>query len=136
MNTINPEIDQTKVTVLIVDDIPLNVMLIEKMLGQYQFRKLSANSGEAALDIVSKEHPDLILLDLMMPGIDGYEVISRLRADDKSKDTPIIVLSALNSNDDIQKAMRLGANEFITKPVVMDKLLSHVSNYINKTVNH
>ena len=67
----------------------------------------------------------------MMPGIDGFEVIRRLRADDETKDLPIIILSALNSEQDISKGFQLGANDFINKPIIMEKLLSSVTTQIN-----
>lgn len=124
---INPSIDQSQITILVVDDIPLNVLLIQKMLGKYQFNILTANDGQAALDTIASQKVDLVLLDLMMPGIDGYEVITRLRADDKTKELPIVILSALNSNDDVTKGFNLGANDFITKPIIMDKLLTCVA---------
>lgn len=124
---INPSIDQSQITILVVDDIPLNVLLIQKMLGKYQFNILTANDGQAALDTIASQKVDLVLLDLMMPGIDGYEVITRLRADEKTKELPIVILSALNSNDDVTKGFNLGANDFITKPIIMDKLLTCVA---------
>ena len=77
------------------------------------------------------EAPDLLLLDLMMPGIDGFEVIRRLRSSDDTKDLPIIILSALNSEQDISKGFQLGANDFINKPIIMEKLINSVTTQIN-----
>lgn len=128
---INPGIDVDKLNVLVVDDVPLNVLLIKKMLSQYTFQLDTANSGQAALDIIAKDKPDLLLLDLIMPGIDGFEVIRRLRADEKTKTLPIIIFSALNSEADIAKAFKLGANDFINKPVIMERLINSVSTQIN-----
>lgn len=128
---INPGIDVDKLTVLVVDDVPLNVLLIKKMLSQYTFQLKTANSGQAALDIIAQDMPDLLLLDLMMPGIDGFEVIRRLRADEKTKKLPIIILSALNSEADIVKGFKLGANDFINKPIIMEKLINSVTTQIN-----
>ena len=122
-NYITPGIDVESLSVLVVDDVPLNILLIKKMLSQYTFEIRTANGGQAALD--------LVLLDLMMPGIDGFEVIRRLRADDATKDLPIIILSALNSEQDISKGFQLGANDFINKPIIMEKLLSSVTTQIN-----
>lgn len=129
---INPGIDVDKLKVLIVDDVALNVLLIKKMLSQYTFQIRTANSGQTALDSIAADMPDLILLDLMMPGIDGFEVISRLRADEATKDIPIIILSALNSEADISRGFKLGANDFINKPVIMEKLINSVTSQINK----
>ena len=128
---INPGIDVDSLKVLVVDDVPLNVLLIKKMLSQYTFKLQTANSGQAALDAIAKDKPDLLLLDLMMPGIDGFEVIRRLRADEKTKTLPIIILSALNSEADIVKGFKLGANDFINKPVIMERLINSVTTQIN-----
>ncbi|MBQ6965207.1 MAG: response regulator [Bacteroidaceae bacterium] len=130
-NNITPGIDVDSLSVLIVDDVPLNILLIKKMLSQYTFEIRTANSGQAALDAIAQKKPDLLLLDLMMPGIDGFEVIKRLRANDDTKDLPIVILSALNSEQDISKGFQLGANDFINKPIIMEKLLSSVTTQIN-----
>lgn len=128
---INPGIDVESLRVMVVDDVPLNVLLIKKMLSQYTFKLITANSGQSALDQIEKQIPDLLLLDLMMPGIDGFEVIRRLRSDEKTKELPIIILSALNSEADIVKGFQLGANDFINKPIIMEKLLNSVTTQIN-----
>lgn len=130
-NYITPGIDVDSLSVLVVDDVPLNILLIKKMLSQYTFEIRTANGGQAALDAIAQKMPNLVLLDLMMPGIDGFEVIRRLRADEKTKDLPIIILSALNSEQDISKGFQLGANDFINKPIIMEKLLSSVTTQIN-----
>ena len=128
---ITPGINVESLSVLVVDDVPLNILLIKKMLSQYTFEIRTANGGQAALDAIAQKKPDLLLLDLMMPGIDGFEVIKRLRADEATKDLPIIILSALNSEQDISKGFQLGANDFINKPIIMEKLLSSVTTQIN-----
>lgn len=130
-NLIAPGIDVDSLSVLIVDDVPLNILLIKKMLSRYTFEIRTANGGQAALDAIAQKKPDLLLLDLMMPGIDGFEVIRRLSASDETKDLPIIILSALNSEQDISKGFQLGANDFINKPIIMEKLLSSVTTQIN-----
>ncbi|MBR0290811.1 MAG: response regulator [Bacteroidales bacterium] len=118
--------DYSKFLVLAVDDIPLNLLLVQKMLGRFNFRIKTAANGEQALQAVAAEKPDLILLDLMMPVLDGFEVIRRLRADPATADIRIVILSALNSNDDVVKGFNVGANDFIMKPIIMEKLLSCV----------
>ena len=130
-NYITPGIDVDSLSVLVVDDVPLNILLIKKMLSQYTFEIRTANGGQAALDAIAQKKPNLVLLDLMMPGIDGFEVIRRLRAADDTKDLPTIILSALNSEQDISKGFQLGANDFINKPIIMEKLLSSVTTQIN-----
>ena len=131
---LNPNIDAGKTSVLIVDDIPINVTLIEKMLKPFHFVIEKANDGQTALDIVADKKPDLILLDLMMPGINGYDVIRQLRSQEETKLLPIIVISALNSNEDVVKGYRLGANDFLTKPIIMDRLHTSVVTQLNKAL--
>ena len=118
--------DYSMFNVLAVDDIPLNLLLVQKMLSRFNFQMRTAANGQQALDAVAAKKPDLILLDLMMPGIDGFEVIRRLRADPATADIQIVILSALNSNEDIVKGFNVGANDFIMKPIIMEKLLSCV----------
>lgn len=130
--SINTEVDQSQVTILVVDDIPLNVLLIRKMLGKFKFNILTANNGQAALDTVAANNVDLVLLDLMMPGMDGYEVLTRLRNQEETKELPVVILSALNSSDDVTKGFQLGANDFITKPIIMERLLTCVATQANQ----
>ena len=120
--------DYSKYNVLAVDDIPLNLVLVQKMLSRFNFQMRTAANGQLALDAVAEKKPDLILLDLMMPGIDGFEVIRRLRANPETADIQIIILSALNSNEVVVKGFNVGANDFIMKPIIMEKLLSCVVN--------
>lgn len=131
---LNPNIDACKTSVLIVDDIPINVTLIEKMLKPFHFVIEKANDGQTTLDIVADNKPDLILLDLMMPGINGYDVIKQLRAKEETKQLPIIVISALNSNEDVVKGYDLGANDFLTKPIIMNRLHTSVITQLNKAM--
>lgn len=118
--------DYSRYNVLAVDDIPLNLLLVQKMLSRFNFHLRTAANGQLALDAVVQEKPDLILLDLMMPGIDGFEVIRRLRANPETADIQIVILSALNSNEDVVKGFNVGANDFIMKPIIMEKLLTCV----------
>ncbi|MBQ7458428.1 MAG: response regulator [Bacteroidales bacterium] len=120
------EHDYSKFLVLAVDDIPLNLLLVQKMLSRFNFRIKTAANGQQAMDAVAEEKPDLILLDLLMPIMDGFEVIKNLRANPATADIQIVILSALNSNDDIAKGFNVGANDFIMKPIIMEKLLSCV----------
>ena len=118
--------DYSRFNVLAVDDIPLNLLLVQKMLSRFNFKMRTAANGQQALDAVAQQKPDLILLDLMMPGIDGFEVIRRLRENPDTADIQIVILSALNSNEDVVKGFNVGANDFIMKPIIMEKLLSCV----------
>ena len=118
--------DYSRFNVLAVEDIPLNLVLVQKMLAKFNFTLRTAANGQQALDAVAEKKPDLILLDLMMPGIDGFEVIRRLRENPDTADIQIVILSALNSNEDVVKGFNVGANDFIMKPIIMEKLLSCV----------
>lgn len=129
---LNPEIDPKKVKILVVDDIPLNVMLVKKMMYPLGFETIEAEDGVVAMEKIATEKPDLILLDLMMPRMDGFEVLRRLRANDDTKSIPVIILSALNSNDDVARGIAMGAEDYITKPIIMDRLQSSVVTQVNK----
>ena len=118
--------DYSGLNVLIVDDVPLNLILVQKMLNRFNFTTHTAANGQLALDAVAAQKPDLILLDLMMPGLDGFEVIRRLRENPDTADIRIVILSALNSNEDVVKGFNMGANDFIMKPIIMEKLLTCV----------
>ena len=125
--------DFSQFTVLAVDDdVPLNLLLVEKMLSRYKFRVKKANSGSEALEMIKEELPSVVLLDLLMPNMDGYEVLARLRADSQTKDLPVIILTALNSDADIIRGFKAGANDFITKPIIMDKLVKSIEKQLEK----
>lgn len=120
------EKDFSNYTILVVDDVPLNLVLVEKMLGRYNFNIKKTGGGQQALNMIAEEAPSVVLLDLMMPNIDGYEVLRRLRSDASTKNLPVIILSALNSDADIIKGFKAGANDFITKPIIMDRLIGSI----------
>lgn len=118
--------DFSQYNILAVDDIPLNLLLVQKMLSRMNVKIRTAGGGQQALDAVAEQKPDLILLDLMMPVIDGFEVIRRIRSNPETADIQIVILSALNSQEDVVKGFNMGANDFIMKPIIMEKLLSCV----------
>ncbi|MBR4213599.1 MAG: response regulator [Bacteroidales bacterium] len=122
--------DYSKYNVLAVDDIPINLLLVQKMLARYNFTLRTAANGQQALDAIAEQKPDLILLDLMMPVVDGFEVIRRLKENPETADINIVILSALNSNEDVVKGFSLGANDFIMKPIIMERLLTCVSTQL------
>ena len=100
------------------------------MLSRYKFRIRSAGNGLEAVREVRAEKPDLILLDLMMPIMDGFEFLRWLKSAPETSDIRVIVLSALNTNEDIVKAYEMGANDFITKPIPLNKLVHAVSTQL------
>ncbi len=117
-------------TVLIVDDEPLNVDLLEQELAAAGYRTIAAESGEDALAAAAKSKPDLILLDVMMPGIDGYETCKRIKAGATTRMIPVIFLTALSETFDKVRAFRLGAVDYVTKPFETEELLARVGAHI------
>ena len=117
-------------TVLIVDDGPLNVDLLEQELGAAGYRTLSATSGEEALAAAAKSRPDLILLDVMMDGIDGYEVCKRLKASEATRAIPVVFLTALAETFEKVRAFGAGAVDYLTKPFETEELLARVGVHI------
>ena len=119
-----------KRTVLVVDDTPENLSLMSGLLkGDYVVK--IAPSGMRALQIANSETPpDLILLDIMMPEMDGYEVVRRLRSDPKTSEIPVIYLTAMNSVEDEQRGLELGAVDYIAKPISPPIVLARVRNHI------
>jgi CheY-like chemotaxis protein len=105
---------------LLVDDEKMNLKILETVLrrGGYQF--FEVESGEAALKILEKENIDLILLDLMMPGMDGYQTLERIKKNPCTNFIPIIIASALKESIDVEKGLELGANDYFTKPLSDD----------------
>jgi len=112
--------------ILVVDDIISNVMLLKAILKKYKYNIDSATSGEQAIEIIRKKTPDLILLDVMMPGMSGYDVVEYIRKDLDLQEVQIIMLTALNSNEDIIKGFAIGANDFVSKPFNNEVLLKRM----------
>lgn len=117
-------------TLLIVDDEPQVRKLLETLLQHEGYQTLTAASGEEALQLVAKQPPDLILLDIMMPGMDGYEVASQLKGDAATASIPIIMLSALSESSARVSGLETGAEEFISKPVERVELWLRVRNLL------
>ncbi len=123
---INPEAVIAKPTILVVDDAPDNLSLISELLRD-RYKLKVANNGEKALKIAHAESkPDLILLDVMMPGLSGFEVCQRLKGDPTTRHIPIIFLTAMSGSDDEKKGLELGASDYITKPISPPILMARV----------
>src|SRR5438270_9832739 len=103
--------------VLVVDDMPVNVRLLEAKLSSEYFHVLSATSGAEALDKVRQELPDIVLLDVMMPGMDGFEVCRRMKRDPACAHIPVVMVTALDQPADRLAGLHAGADDFLTKPV-------------------
>ncbi|MGD9045550.1 MAG: response regulator, partial [Desulfobacterales bacterium] len=122
--------------VLLVDDNAINLQMLHKTLEGQNYKLLSARSGEDALRIAQKALPDLILLDIMMPGIDGYETCSRLKANEATRNSVIIFLTALQATEDKVRGLSLGAVDFITKPFDPDEVVARVSRQLEVHSRH
>ncbi len=118
-------------TILVVDDEPVNVFLLLKILENGGYTVLTARSGSEALQILQKFIPDLILLDLVMPRINGFEVLANLKCNKILKTIPVIIVSALNDSENKLKAYNAGAVAYITKPVLPKPVLGIVSDMLN-----
>lgn len=120
-----------KLSILVVDDTPENLRLLIRMLTEHGYRVRSAPNGEHALATVHKELPDLILLDILMPDIDGYEVCRRLKADEQTRDIPVIFISALDEVFDKITAFSIGGVDYITKPFQLEEVLARVQTHLS-----
>ena len=117
-------------TILVVDDTPQNLTLLGELIQPY-YRVLIANSGQLALRIARTEpHPDLILLDIMMPEMSGYEVIEKLREEESTRAIPVIFITAMNAGEEEERGLELGAVDYITKPfnpgIVLARIRTHL----------
>ena len=117
-------------TILAVDDIATNIMLLKAVLSRAKYKIVTASGGYEAIEKASKETPDLILLDIMMPDLDGYEVIKHLKADPVTQDIPVIFLTALHNPEDIVKGFKLGASDYVSKPFNHEELITRVTHHI------
>ena len=127
----NVKINPSEYKVLIVDDVISNVLLLKVLLNNEKFQIVTASNGTEALAQVKKEKPDLVLLDVMMPDISGFDVAKQMKADPEMSDIPIIFLTALNSTADIVKGFQVGGNDFISKPFNKEELIIRVTHLIS-----
>lgn len=113
--------------ILIVDDEPNIVMSLEYTFKKNNFEVFIARDGQEALDILKNALPDIIILDVMMPNVDGYNTLEQIKSDPRLKHTKVIFLSAKNKEKDIEKGLALGANLYMTKPFSVKKLVDQVN---------
>lgn len=122
--------DDDQKTVLLVDDTPASIKVLNSALKE-KYRTLVATSGAKALEIAARvPHPDLILLDIMMPGMDGFEVCERLKEEPETRDIPIIFLSGKNNIDDRSRGLALGAIDFLDKPIDVSMVCTWVTQHL------
>ena len=119
-------------TILVADDEPALLRLMEFVLARQGHTLITATNGEEALAEARRQRPDLIVLDIMMPRMDGYQVAEAIRADDDLKGTPIIMLSAKAQDEDIARGLEAGVDQYVTKPFSPDELTALVTNYLER----
>ena len=130
VESLESNINRSDYKVLIVDDVVSNVLLLKILLTNEQFQVCTANNGTSCIEMAKTEHPDLILLDVMMPDINGFDTAIVLKKDATTKDIPIIFLTALNTPQDLVRGFQVGANDFLTKPFNKEELLMRVMQQI------
>lgn len=117
--------------ILVVDDVMSNVLLLKILLTKEEFQVCTANGGNSCVEMAKSERPDLILLDVMMPDINGFDTAVILKKDPATADIPIIFLTALNSPQDLVHGFKVGANDFLTKPFNKEELIMRVMHQIS-----
>jgi len=124
------EPDRSQKSILIVDDTPENLTVLRQILNEQGYRVRPALSGEIALKTIRADLPDLILLDIVMPGMDGYEVCAKLKADKATRDIPVIFISALKEIEDKVRAFSEGGVDYISKPFQAEEILARVKTHL------
>ena len=129
--SLESKINRSDYKILIVDDVVSNVLLLKILLTNEKFQVCTANNGRTCIEMAKKEHPDLILLDVMMPDINGFDTAVVLKKDEETKDIPIIFLTALNTPQDLVHGFKVGASDFLTKPFNKEELVMRVTQQIS-----
>ena len=125
------QINPAEFKLLVVDDVQTNVLLLKALLGKEGYGILVANNGQESLEVIRNENPDLILLDVMMPGMDGFEVAERLKSEEFRCEIPIIFLTALDDTQSIVNGFKLGVGDFISKPFRKEELMVRIKHQLS-----
>lgn len=122
--------------ILVVDDQPVNIRLLVHLLGREGMEVITASSGQECLHFLETKHPDLVLLDIMMPGMDGMEVCRRIREGEATRDTPVIFITAKTNREGRLAGLQIGADDYITKPIDLEETLARVRTQLRIRENH
>jgi len=117
--------------ILIVDDEPNIVMTLEYTFKKQNFEVFIARDGREALDLLEKYKPDVVLLDIMMPDVDGYQTLAHIKTTASLKETKVVFLTAKNKASDIEKGLKLGADKYLTKPFSVKKIVTEILELLN-----
>ncbi len=129
--TLMPTYDKPQDTLLIVDDTPENIGVLFECLADQNFKIFVAENGLDALEIAKEKHPDLILLDILMPGINGFETCRQLKNIPQTEDIPVIFMTALSETSDKVKGFQLGAVDYVTKPFQQEEVLARIKTHLS-----
>lgn len=132
----NKELDLSGMRILVVDDVPANIDVLRKTLEAEGYNISFAPNGKIGLELATLSMPNLVLLDIMMPVMDGYETCQKLKANPKTCNIPVIFLSAKNETNDIVKGFELGAIDFITKPFRQREVCVRVKTHLTVVLQH
>jgi adenylate cyclase len=119
-----------KAKVLIVDDEPFNIDVLQQELEELDYQIITASNGQEALDKIKSQQPDLILLDLMMPVLDGFAVLSEIKGNNDLRDIPVIIVSAASDSKSIVKGIKQGADDYVTKPIDAEHLKQKLKEHL------
>jgi len=118
--------------ILVVDDSTTNIVLLEAILDEKGYKIYTALNVKEAYSIIAKHHPDLILLDLLMPKISGFDFLKEIKKNKNTKDTPVIIVSALADEENIERILNMGAVDFVKKPIDLQYLVNKVESLLHK----
>ena len=119
--------DERAAHILVVDDLPANTRVLEDLLTRDGYRVTVAGDGERALEVVTQEHPDLVLLDILMPKMDGYEVCRRLKSDPSTRLIPVVIMTSSREERDVLESYKLGVNSYVVKPMDFESFSAAVA---------
>lgn len=135
IQTTQIEFDHQGVTVLVVDDMAANRSVLCRQLELHKYGVISVDSGEAALELLTRTRPDIVLLDYMMPNMNGIEVLRHLRANPATVDLPVIMVTARAENQATVDALEAGADDYVTKPIDFAVLRARIDSHLQKQGN-